>query len=519
MSGRIYEWKDVPTGAAVRTQVCIIGSGCGGATLAYKLTEAGLDVVMLEQGGYYPSTTFDNRELSMAGKISAERNMATTSSGVPVMVYGQNVGGASVHYWADSYRTPDDRLELWAAEYGLSGHGVGDLLPIWEDLDRRLHVHPAREPYFNRMNQIMREAAAKLGWHGAPVPQARKGCLGSGHCQHGCAANAKQSQLITSIPDAIARGARLYADCRAKRLHHGSGRVSRLTARMVDRPSGRESSVELTVDADVFVLAGGGFNSSAFLLRQGLGKQLPALGQHVAINPSPFVHGLYREKILQWRNIPTAYGIDEFRLARYRGADYVEGGYLLMANQLHPSSLAVFLPGWGDDHHAVMKVAPQVGGTTGWIDDVPSELGRVEVDSDGKRSVIYEQGPITDRIIRDMLRKQATLQLVGGALAVIIPDRKATTLRSLDELSLIDQIDVRPGMLQWVAPHPAGGCRMGRDPRSSVTRSDHRVHGFQNLFVADSSVFPTAVSVDPSYTIMAFSYIAARHIQDALGRA
>jgi choline dehydrogenase-like flavoprotein len=519
MSGRIYEYRDVSASQEIVTDVCIIGSGCGGATLAFKLTEAGVDVVILEQGGYYPPSSFDNNELSMAGKISAERNMSTTTSGVPVMVYGQNVGGASVHYWADSYRTPDDRLELWEQEYGVEGHGVSALAPMWEELDRRLHVHPAPERSFNRMNKIMREAAAKLGWHGAPVPQARRGCQGSGHCQHGCAFNAKQSQLITSIPDAVARGARVYADARATRLVHDGGTVSKLVARMVDRPSNRENGIELTVKAKAFVVAGGGYNSAALLMRNGLGKGLPALGKYLAVNPSPFVHGIYDEKIIQWRNIPTSYGIDEFRLARYKDSRYVEGGYLLMANQLHPPSLAVFVPGWGEDHHRVMKQAQYVGGTTGWIDDVPSELGRIEVDSSGRRKVVYDQGPITNATILDMLKKQAMIHFAGGAREVIIPDRAATTLRSLGDLGKIHGVDVRPGMIQWVAPHPAGGCRMGRDPRDTVVGSDHRVHGFRNLFVADSSVFPTGPSVDPSYTIMAFAYIAAGHIQAHVGDA
>lgn len=58
-----------------------------------------------------------------------------------------------------------------------------------------------------------------------------------------------------------------------------------------------------------------------------------------------------------------------------------------------------------------------------------------------------------------------------------------------------------------------GGARMGTDPRTSVVGMDHRVHGMDNLFVADPSVFPTAPSVDPSLTIMAFSSIAAEHVK------
>ena len=58
---------------------------------------------------------------------------------------------------------------------------------------------------------------------------------------------------------------------------------------------------------------------------------------------------------------------------------------------------------------------------------------------------------------------------------------------------------------------------MGKDPKTSVVGIDHRVHGTDNLFVADPSVFPTAPSVDPSLTIMAFSCVAAETREDRAG--
>lgn len=65
------------------------------------------------------------------------------------------------------------------------------------------------------------------------------------------------------------------------------------------------------------------------------------------------------------------------------------------------------------------------------------------------------------------------------------------------------------------SPHPGGGCRMGPDPATSVVDSNHKVHGIDNLFVADSSVFPNSTSLDPSLSIMAFSHIAARRIAES----
>ncbi|TGM16720.1 GMC family oxidoreductase, partial [Leptospira selangorensis] len=127
-------------------------------------------------------------------------------------------------------------------------------------------------------------------------------------------------------------------------------------------------------------VSAGGFGSSKFLLKNGLKKRLPALGKFLAINPSPMVHALYEEPIVQWRNIPAAYGVEGFRLAKFQNGSYREGGYMLMPNQLQPATLSALLPSFGKDHFRYMKQLEYLGGTIGWIDDVEGELGSIEVD-------------------------------------------------------------------------------------------------------------------------------------------
>ena len=517
MSGRIFEFSDMQHSQAVETDVCVIGSGCGGATVAKRLVDFGHDVVILERGGYYPTRSFDQDELNMNAKLSDNRSLKTASDGATVLLSGHNVGGASVHYWADSYRTPTDRLELWRDRYGVRGHGLGDLQPAWDEIEQALHIHPAEDQYFNRMNELVRDGSAKLQWSGSRVPQARHNCQKSGHCMQGCVFEAKKSQLVTHIPQAIAGGARIYADVRADQLSISNGSVSSLQATVMDRPSARPSARQLTVQAKAFVVAAGGYNSAAFLMRNGLQSQLPQLGRSFGFNPSPMVHGLYREDIVLWRNIPAAYGVDHFRLARYSAdGGYLEGGYLLMPNQLQPGLLAASIPLLGDEHARWMRAMRRIGSTIGWIDDHPDELGHIALNDDGTSKVIYPYGPTTQSMLRDLIKKQVLLHRACGAAEILVAGGGAMRFRSEADLKAIDSIDVRAGGLLMGSPHPSGGCAMGPGPVNSVVDSTHRVHGLANLFVSDSSVFPTAVSVDPSLTIMGFSYVAARHIHDML---
>jgi choline dehydrogenase-like flavoprotein len=506
------------TGDAVEAaDVVVVGTGCGGATVGHALAERGHSVTFVERGGYWTKEDFDQREAHMLAKIDGGRGLDTSDDGGVSLTYGNNVGGASVHYWADSYRLPPDRLAEWEGEHGLQGHGAEVLAPHWERLERDLSVHPADDAYVNEMNRRVRDAAVALGWKVERVPQARNGCQKSGHCMQGCAYDAKQSQLVTHLPRALANGARIYADLDAVRLTWSGRRVTGVSCEVLDRATGLPSGTTVRLEAKVVIVAAGGYGTPRFLLRQGLQQRLPMVGERIFVNPCPMVHARFDEPIVQWRNIPAAWGVEEFRRAR-RDADgrYVEGGYLLMANQLQPGTLAAVFPGAGAAHRAVMRDLPRLGGTICWIDDV--ERGRMTLEPGGQTRLHIPLTGENALRIRDAWVKQARLLFTAGARELMFGDAADTRITRPDQIeAAVASLDLRPARNVLAAPHPGGGARMGPDPGSSVVGFDHRVHDTDNLYVCDPSVFPSPPSVDPSLTIMAFSYVAADRIAEALG--
>lgn len=516
----LREGRDVSESA----DVCVIGSGCGGASLAAWLAEQGRSVVLVEQGGYYTKEDFDQREVNMLAKIDGGRGLHASEDVSVSLTYGNNVGGASVHYWADSYRTPPDRLLEWRDEFGIQGHSAEALAPHFAEIERDLNVFPATDAYANKMNVLVERGARALGWHVERVPQARKACRASGHCMQGCSYDAKQSQLVTYVPRALAAGALLYADLRAERFEFRGRRADTLVGRVLDRATGRPGGPVVRIQARAFVVSAGGYGTPDLLLRQGLKDSLPALGEHLFVNPCPMAHALFDEDIIQWRNIPAAWGVEEFRLARYQGARrvfgrpatsaYVEGGYLFMPNQLQPAMLAAVLPGFGRKHGELMRKLSKLGGTICWIDDV--EPGRVRIDSGRRRIEIPLSGGNGERL-RDAWKKQAELLFAVGAKQVLFGDAEDTRIESPSQIeAAVRQLSIRPGRNVLAAPHPGGGARMGSSARDSVVGYDHRVHGTDNLFVSDPSVFPSPPSVDPSLTILAFSRVAAGAVAAAL---
>lgn len=510
LKDRVLEYDKVSHDYEEAVDVCIIGTGCGGAVVAKELARAGKSVLMLDRGGFFVKERgdFDQREDDMFARVNGGRGLDTSTNGLLALTYGHNVGGASVHYWADTWRTPRDRCDAWASEHGIEGHGYDDLLPFFERIERDLNVHPAEDVRLNRMNRLFDIGAQAVGYPTERVLQARKGCIGSGYCAQGCAYDAKQSQLVTHIPMALAAGARIFADCQAEAVVVENGRAVGVTGLFLDRRTGKPSGHKLRVRAKIVVAAAGGFNTAPLLLRSKIPDPSKQLGKNLQVNPCVQTFALFDEDVVLWRNIPAGTGVMDFRLARTEGGRYIEGGYLLHPNQLQPATLAAMLPGFGMEHRRLMERAHQIGSCISWLDD--TSTGSVSLDSDGNPNWHYEMNARDQLAARDAMKKQAMVLLAAGAKEVILADPKGTRVRDEKELVKIDSADIRPGSMLFAAPHPAGMCRMGRDPSRSVVSSTHEMHAVKGLYVCDPSAFPTAVSVDPSETIMAWSYVAAR---------
>ncbi len=506
---QIVEGGQLTASRVETVDAVVIGTGCGGAIVAKELARAGKSVLMLERGSLsLPQRgDFDQREDDMFARIDGGRGLHTTKTGQAALTYGRTVGGASVHYWADTWRTPKDRLEQW----GLEHHQLDDLIPWFDRIEKDHHVHAAPEFRRNTMNRLFARGAeaAKIPYEA--VMQARdERCVGSGYCMQGCAYDGKQSQLVTSIPEGLRLGVRLFTDCEVKHIEVENGRAVGLTAAILDPATARPTGHTVRVKATKVIVAAGGFTSAPLLMRSRIADPSGQLGRNLQMNPCPQLFGLFDEDVVMWRGIPAAVGTQHYRLHRFDGGRYLEGGYLLYPNQLPPATLAALLPGFGAPHRRLMEQAHRIGSAISWIDD--RSTGHVTLDDDGEPVWHWELSGLDEATVRDALKKQALLLLHAGAREIIVPDPQGTRLTDLKELAKLDTIDLRPGSVTLAAPHPAGMCRMGSDPRTSVVDCNHEVHAVRNLFVCDPSVFPTAVSVDPSETIMAFSYVAVNRM-------
>jgi choline dehydrogenase-like flavoprotein len=494
------------TGGDVHTRadVCVIGSGAGGAVAAAELASAGRSVVLLEQGHHWTARDFTQREDQMLPRLFEEAGMRQTVDGGVTILQGRNVGGSTVHNLCYAFRTPPAILRMWREEHGLPELSEAALEPSFRRVERSLKVKPIREDEVNSLNALLRAGAEKLGYSGFVTRHNRENCVKSGYCILGCSYDAKQSMLVTYVPRADRAGARIYANARAERIEAEGGRVRRVLGRVVDHDGTPLGSIE--VEAPVVVLAAGAVASPDLLLRSGLGGD--HVGGHLHLHPSVMAAGFWDEPIHAYRGIPQSYYIDEF-IDLERDP---HRGYVLMPISGFPVLTAVSLPGFGREHFALMRDFDKMGGLLVLLHD--HSEGRVESGGSlGRPRISYALDAEDRRQLARGLRHCAQVLFAAGARRVVVPYLSGPlVLERGDDLAALERRPVEIGSVPIASTHPQSTCRMGSDPAHSVVDAFGACHGVEGLFVADMSVFPTSLGAPPQITTAALADRTAHHI-------
>ncbi len=481
----------------------VIGTGAGGSIALRELARAGLDAIGVEEGGYNTSADFDQNESRMIPMLFQESGSRTTKDLAIRVLQGRGVGGSTVHNTNLCKRTPDAILDLWARSYGVVGCSPEAMRASFEIIERDLSVTKIDPALLNKNNDALRRGAEALGWKGAVLSHNRVGCQLSGFCELGCAYDAKQNALKIVVPQALAAGARVYADVRVVRVTHEAGKVTGLDAVALDERGNTRAKVR--IDAKVVVLAASAVGSAALAITSDLPDPHDQIGRDLRIHPGAVAAGTFDDELDSWRGIPQSYECTEH-------LDFGEGSdkrVWIIPAFAHPIGTASTLPGFGAAHMRAMREYPRLAVFTAMIHDQTS--GRVTV-ADGRPQIDYRLLESDRAQLAKGLVACARLLFAAGAREVTIPAIPPVRLRSPRDLDTLDTSFVRPHSVPMTAVHPMGTLRMGEDPKRSVVASTGEHHFVRGLFVADGSLFPTSLGGPPQISIYAFAQHLAPHV-------
>jgi choline dehydrogenase-like flavoprotein len=500
-------------GAVREVDVAIVGSGAGGGAVAEALAplaKAGLSVLVLEKGARFLDAEFTGDELGMAPALYEDSGGFLTADGTMTLAFGSAYGGSTVVYTGTSLIAPERVIAGW----DVPGLSFEDVVFRSKRYAAENDVHLLPPELLNDNNRLFVEGARKAGYHPEQFPINVKGCKGSSLCNLGCPNGAKQGTNRVQLPAAESAGVKVVTRARVERIVETE---HALDVTVLPKPEGAKglpsewAPGSYREKARHVVLAASTVGTPALLLRSGFRTKLPRLGEGFTCHPAHILVGEHAHEITNDVGHPKSFFVDRA----------VEEGFVLETCMYFPFTTAKNLSGFGEAHSRLMRANPRLQMILVLACDEATPGNRVDVDADGKPVVHYRFTPeVIDSMAR-ATRASTRIFFAAGAVAVHAPsaDPPLVTLDEADRLDeRIDARHFRLGKTSVSAAHLMGGCGMGRDAKDSVTDGWGRVHGVPWLSVADSSLFPDSLEINPYLTIMALADRAAEKVKEAVRR-
>ncbi len=482
-------------------EVAVVGSGPGGAVVAKELAEAGRRVVLLEEGPPFVPGDFElDGGLSMA-RTMREGGLRTTRGTVMPTMQAIALGGGSLVNSAICVRAPDFVLERWCRDFSLERTTRADLDPHYDAVGEFLGIQPTPEEVLGRRNLLFREGCEALGYSCEPISRNVRGCRGSGECFTGCRARAKQSTDISYVPAALRFGARVLTSVRCEAIRAQGRRALGVEGRVVEPFTGRPSH-RVRVNAKAVVLAAGCMATPVLLQRSGnLANRSGQVGENLQFHPGVAVMGVFPDPV------HPQFGATQ----GYQSLQFLREGFKLETLWAPPAILAVRLPGSGIVLKDRLSVVPYSAIWDG-IGSCTRSLGRVRARRFGSLDpkLAWHLHPDDVPILARALFALAEIFLAAGAHTLIpgvhgLPPE----MHSLREAEVLRRHPIKPTDLVLGGNHAFCTTRMHGDPARGVVDESGRCHDFENLYVADTGVFPQCPSVNPMWTAMALAHRTA----------
>lgn len=523
--GLVRGWKVVDASTLREPQridcdVAIVGTGAGGGITAELLSKAGLAVVLIEEGPLATAKDFRMREADAYPHLYWDSAARKTKDKAINILQGRAVGGSTTVNWTSSFRTPPATLDFWRSRFGLSEFSEAALAPWFAQAEARLNIRPWTVAP-NENNDLLRRGATKLGIPTATLRRNVTGCANLGYCGVGCPLNAKQSMLVTTIPAALARGARLYTRLRALRFEIEGARIARLVCAALRADGLTESGVTLAVHARHFVAAAGAINTPGILLRSDAPDPYRLLGRRTFLHPTVISAALFEQRVDGFAGAPQTVYSDHFL-----EVDRIDGplGFKLEAPPLHPVLYASTLHGFGTAHAELMKRFAHAHALIALLRDgfhPQSRGGEVVLAGDGRAILDY---PLTEAIwdgVRRAYLAMAEIQFAAGARVVYpVHELAGGYTRFADAKAAIERLPLKPLLARVVSAHVMGGCTMAASERAGVVDGRGRHFQIDNLSVHDGSIFPTSLGANPQLSIYGIvARMASALAADLTGRA
>jgi choline dehydrogenase-like flavoprotein len=495
----------------------IVGSGPAGSVLAHELRRGGKRVVLIEKGSLIVPGSMETR------LIDSLIDTRTTADGAIRIRNGLAVGGGSqVNVdlcFAPTLPSIHAKIEAWRHEGRIAKNDFTQpqLAKAYEWVKSAIGTRVLQETEINANNHALWDGAKTAGLHPSlydlntyppgksPYPVTDKR---SSESQLVIDALTDKTNPLSILPDADVR--RIVLD----EKHTATGVEIRMRSPISDPgvipdPNGLHlaEGTALTIDARKIILSAGAMGSASILLRSRVPND--QIGRGVVLHPSMPILG-------QFDHIIDA--LTGTQASVFVADKLISDGYALESMSDQPLYAALMSPGPPAHTFEMVKAYRHLAGFGVMLIDTPSPQNRITLDKDGEPIINYALSEPDKVRFRKGVAEAIRIMFLSGAKAVYLPTTEDVLGDGVSPLVLTDakQADDVERNLRFIpnqtivtSAHMQATNKMGASPSSSVVARDFRVWGTQNLYVVDSSIFPTSIGANPMQSIYTFAKIFA----------
>ncbi|EPS64229.1 hypothetical protein M569_10552, partial [Genlisea aurea] len=511
----------------IECDAVVVGSGSGGGVVAGVLAKSGHKVLVIEKGSYSARSDLTLLEGQSMERMYLEKGLLASDDMSVLFVAGSTVGGGSTINWSASIRTPPHVRREWSDECGLRLFQSEDYDDALDVVSERMSVQKEVEDE-GLANMVLRRGCETLGYAVENIPRNAPSDHYCGWCSFGCRDGRKHGTSETWLVDLVESGnGAILPNCEAikvitqmkKTTTINDGRSKKavgITFRFRN-PNGDEEIA--AVRARAVVSSCGAICTPPLLKRSGLKN--PNIGRNLHIHPV----------VMAWGYFPATNPWPEADKRSYEGgimtamAKSRTGDTIIQTPSLHPGMFSALTP-WisgRDIKNRMLKFS-----RTAHIFSLARDAGSGTVTSESNISYRLDDadrenlGSGLEEVLRVLAAAGAeeigTHHRDGRSLKVKKKDRddqaallerfiKEESRKPLEKESLSSPI---------CSAHQMGSCRMGTDPLRSAVDPNGETWEVGGLFVADTSVFPTALGVNPMLTVQAISYCISKSVLNHL---
>lgn len=461
--------------------VLIVGSGAGGATTAAMLSEAGFDVLIVEEGPWVEQGSVVPFSLEQMDRQYRSGGV-TVALGRPSIAYteGRCAGGGTEVNSGLYRRPPEETLARWRRSHSIIDFEPDDFYAICDEVEAELSVStvPGRH---TPASEKLRAGAARLGWQHDEIPRWMTYPDG-GDADEG----RRQSMTRTYLPRAERAGARLLCEHRVERLVSDGDRAFRAE---LTGPDGEPA----TVDFAAAFVCGGAIQTPALLQRSGHRR---LVGRSLAVHPTVKLAARFDEAVNVSADVPV-HQVKEFSPDLSFGGSASQPGLVALALTDNWSEMRDAVTAWPEIAIYYAAITSEGRGRVMAVPGMRDPL------------VTYRLTRRDRSVLARGLSRLALVMLEAGAREVYPSFRNAPIVRSRADLATVAE-RFAAASASVMTVHLCSTVPMGDDETVAAADSFGRVHGTDNIYVNDASLLPDAPGVNPQASVMAVAIRNAR---------